>query len=201
MAFPDKHAMEVVVRSFRMPALMGALVVCVSLATAFSAATAQAATGSPAAAGRAASTSPAEVVTEGTPVATSVPAANDSAGDPCTTDTYTRYLIDELTQQHVAWFRMQTYWCWNGRKVKSHTTSESGAVTQLGSLEGWVYNGHDATVFNCYVASGSTVNCSGNHEQDQGFFQECILKVGCVGTWDPTIEMWENYKGQWFYGS
>ena len=188
-------------RSFRAPAVASALALCFSLAVGFSAGAAQAASAGPAASGRQASTSPAEVVTEGTPGTSVVPASDDSAGDPCTTDTYTRYLIDEATQQEVAAFAMHTYFCWNNKTVTSHTTWETGSVTTLGGLEGWTYLGHDATVFHCYTAYGSSRTCSGNYEEDQGNFQECILHYGCVGSWNPTIQMWENYKGKWYYSN
>lgn len=127
--------------------------------------------------------------------------ANDAAGDPCKTVTYTRFIYDAMTRATVASFSIHTYFCYNYSKVKSHSTWVTGNVTTVGGLEGWTYNGHDTIEFNCYVASGSTGSCSGNHESDQGYFQECILKVGCVGTWDPTVQEWENYKGQWFYGN
>lgn len=187
-------------RSFRVPTVASALALCLSLAVGLPAVAAQAASASPAAFGRVASTSPAGV-TEGTPSTSVVPAPDNTAGDPCVTDTYTRYLIDEATQQEVVYFAMHTYWCWDNKTVTSHTTWETGGVTTLGGMEGWTYQGHDATLFHCYAAYGSSRTCSGNYEEDQGNFQECILRVGCVGTWNPTIQMWENYQGKWYYSN
>jgi hypothetical protein len=102
----------------------------------------------------------------------------------------------------LAWFTMDTYWCWNGTKVTYHSTTQHGAATGSGNAVGWSYSGTvSGTVgWSCYVAVGSKVNCSGNEEHAQGNFDECALKVGCISKWQPYIQEWENYhggKGRW----
>ncbi len=97
----------------------------------------------------------------------------------------------------LAWFTMNTYFCWNGRIVTYHSTNIQGQATGPGSATGWAYQGTIAsgTGWYCYVANGSTVNCSGNEEYAQGNFTDCVLKYGCIGNWQPYIAEWQNYKG------
>src|SRR5450631_186419 len=54
---------------------------------------------------------------------------------------------------------MKTNWCWNNSIVTGSHTILYWKV----AIAGWT-PGKPSYSFNCYVASGSTRNCSGNHE-------------------------------------
>lgn len=119
-----------------------------------------------------------------------------SAASGCKTWVYTATLNDApLNWPEDAWYRMSTYFCWNGTIVTYHYTTTSGGTTAYGAAGGWHFNSEGDLGFHCYVAVGSTKNCSGNTEIRQGHFSDCVLKVGCVQNWDPTIQEWENYHG------
>jgi hypothetical protein len=97
----------------------------------------------------------------------------------------------------LAWYRMTTYYCWNFKTVTYHSTSVTAGITTTGAAGGWQYDGTpDGIHFHCYVASGSTRNCSGNQEQAQGQFKACLAK--CYSSWSPTITESENYLGAFF---
>jgi len=137
------------------------------------------------------------VVTSVSDVVTST----DAAGDPCATRSFEIDLVEEpLDWPEDAWFKMTTHWCWNGLTVKSHTTNETAGVTAFGSVEGWAYNGivPGSDGWYCYVAKGSSRNCSGNTEYAQGAFSDCQYGV-CIAHWSPFIQEWENYHGGFFH--
>jgi hypothetical protein len=92
------------------------------------------------------------------------------------------------------WLRMTTTWCWNGITVTSHKTILAWGVTTLGSIDGDSSLYNPAYSFSCYVASGSTRGCSGNHEVATEKFDNAFLKNGIA----ITVSEWENYKGQFF---
>jgi hypothetical protein len=119
-----------------------------------------------------------------------------SASSGCRTYTYTATLNDApLGWPEDAWYRMDTYFCWNGSIVTYHYTTTSGGTTKYGAAGGWHFDREGDLGFHCYVAVGSHRNCSGNTEFRQAHFSECLLKIGCVGGWDPQIQEWENYHG------
>lgn len=97
----------------------------------------------------------------------------------------------------VFWIRMTTGYCWNGSIVTYHSTTLYWGVTTTGTLTGWYTQYNPAYTFNCYVAVGSTLGCSGNREWMQEHFihgippfEDCSLSI---------TEL-ENYKGA-FYSS
>jgi hypothetical protein len=97
------------------------------------------------------------------------------------------------TMDTLFWVKMKTTWCWNGITVTSHSTILYWGVTTLGKIYGYSSLYNPAYRFNCYVASGSRRNCSGNHEWMQEDFvgtppRDCYL----------SIDQEENYKGQFF---
>jgi hypothetical protein len=124
-------------------------------------------------------------------------AGTDSAGDPCETS-WAKETEHDALGFTLFWFKLSTYWCWNYSIVTYHNTYSSYNITTLGGDSGWVYNGTDGIHFNCYIASGSTRKCSGNYESTTAYFQDCIVKYGCVQNVYFYIEEWENYKGQFF---
>jgi len=110
--------------------------------------------------------------------------------------------VTERNAVHITlyWFQLNTYWCWNGVTVTYHRTYPTWDITTLGGDVGWQYRGiPDGIQFNCYVASGSNRNCSGNHEAATAHFELCVLRIGCVQNTYIHIEEWENYHGQFFW--
>jgi hypothetical protein len=95
----------------------------------------------------------------------------------------------------LIWVRMQTRWCWNNSTVTSHSTVLYWGVTTWGNLGGWYSVGNPKYTFNCYVAAGSTRNCSGNHEWMQEEFQ---TQPYADETCYLSLDQWENDKGQFF---
>jgi hypothetical protein len=127
---------------------------------------------------------------------------NNAAGNSCRSDFFSWNLTQAPFGWPVlAWYKMTTYYCWNGVIVTSHSTREDGGVTASGSAAGWTYNGNvnGSVGWNCYIAYGSTRQCSGNTEYAQGSFQDCLIKFGCVDNWYPQIQEWENYHGQFLH--
>jgi hypothetical protein len=116
--------------------------------------------------------------------------ATASTGDPCETS-WTKYSSSAAGNLLYS-FEASTYWCWNGAVVTSHKTSYHYVITSLGTLDGYGWDSGDIT-FNCYVASGSTRSCSGNHESVNGNFG--IEASGFT----VAIDQSENYKGQYFH--
>jgi hypothetical protein len=95
----------------------------------------------------------------------------------------------------LIWISMKTSWCWNNSIVTSSHTVLSWGVTTWGNLGGWYTVGKPKYTFNCYVASGSTRNCSGNHEWMQEEFQtQPYSDTTCY----LSLNQWENDKGQFF---
>lgn len=126
--------------------------------------------------------------------------APDSAGNPCATRSFERQLVAwPLNWPELAWFKMRTYWCWNGTIVTTHSTSTTGGVTSSGAASGWDYVGVISSGWHCYVAKGGTRPCSGNTEYAEGKFTDCVAKVGCIASWYPYIQEWENYHGGFFH--
>jgi hypothetical protein len=143
------------------------------------------------------------------PAAAAVPAAGsvsvagdsatagvDSAGDPCRTG-WAQVTYRDVFGITLWWFRMTTSWCYNGSIVTSHTTTVSHDVTGTGTATGWAWGGRSAVSFNCYVASGSSRNCSGNHESDTAQFDYIPIPSVCV----VKLQEWENYRGEFFWSS
>lgn len=97
----------------------------------------------------------------------------------------------------LAWFTMDTYFCWNGKIVTYHSTRVNGQATGPGQAIGWSYNGtiDSSSGWYCYVAGASSTICSGNEEYAQGSFSQCEVKYGCIATWQPYIAEWEQYRG------
>jgi hypothetical protein len=120
----------------------------------------------------------------------------DSAGDPCKTNTVTiRY--NDVFGVNLWWFKMSTYWCWNYSIVTYHSTSVSHGVTGTGDATGWAWGGGSGPHFNCYVASGSSRNCSGNYEYATGKFDYIPIPSVCA----EEIQEWENYKGSFYWST
>ena len=130
---------------------------------------------------------------------TEVVDADAPDGSHCKTVSWGRQAVDAVTGARLASFTMHTHFCYNFTSVTSHSTWVTEDITTYGAINGWNYNGDSGITFNCYQAQGSTRPCSGNHEVDQGFFQACVAVLGCDESWNPIINMRENYKGEWFH--
>lgn len=127
--------------------------------------------------------------------------STDSAGNPCRTRTFERDLVQApFNWPTLAWFKMRTFWCWNGSIVTTHTTNVNGGTTAPGAALGWDYAGvvSGSEGWHCYVASGGTRPCSGNTEYAEGKFTDCV-PGHCIGSWFPFIQQWENYHGGYFH--
>jgi hypothetical protein len=119
-------------------------------------------------------------------------APRDSAGDPCKQVSFQKnYLV---AGNVVAWLKMVTNWCYDYVTVTSHSTILYWGVTAYGNVLGWQSVGNPLYSFNCYVASGSTRNCSGNHEHADQLFDNVPTLSG-IGL---TVDEKENYLGQAF---
>jgi hypothetical protein len=119
----------------------------------------------------------------------------DSAGDPCRTSSRQQNAND-LFGITLFWFKMTTRYCWNHITVTSHSTTISWGVTGPGAAVGWAYISNSGVHFACYVASGSTRQCSGNHEWATANFLNVVTTQVCL----PHIDEWENYKGEFLSG-
>jgi hypothetical protein len=78
-----------------------------------------------------------------------------------------------------------------------HDTYYTVNISGVGSAGGWSFDGLTTNNFHCEVTDGSTNKCGKNVEFLQGHFQACLLKVGCVSNWTPTIEEDEYHDGSW----
>jgi hypothetical protein len=107
-----------------------------------------------------------------------VAAPPDSAGDPCRTSQRQENGKDAFGIT-LFWFKMQTSWCWDYRKVTGHTTRIYWGVTGPGAAFGWAYVSNSGIYFNCYVAYGSTRNWSGNHEEATASFLNVVTLQTC----------------------
>jgi hypothetical protein len=119
----------------------------------------------------------------------------DAAGNAC------RVGWSKITHKDVFgitlwWLKMTTTWCYNGVTVTSHSTSITHDVTGPGTALGWSWHGQNSG-FACYVAKGSSRNCSGNHEWVTAQLDFIPLPVTCV----QKLNEWENYHGQFFWSS
>jgi hypothetical protein len=128
-------------------------------------------------------------------VITSSATSRVSAGDPCRTSSRQQNAKDFFGIT-LFWFKMQTRYCWDNRTVTYHRTTISWGVTGPGAAVGWAYISNSGIRFNCYVASGSTRQCSGNHEWATASFHNVVTRQVCL----PHIDEWENYRGQFFSG-
>lgn len=112
-------------------------------------------------------------------------------------DTFSSTLVPGAVT--LFWVRMKTNWCWNGVIVTKSSTVLYWGVTTTGNLTGWHSEYNPQYTFNCYVAAGSTRNCSGNHEWMQEDFvhgvfplYDCYLHINQAEAY--------NGKSSWTYG-
>ena len=120
---------------------------------------------------------------------TSVTTSQKSASNPC--KTFTSYLsFGYLGVHNEMWLRMVTNFCYGNGKVTYHKTTLSWGVTSAGSASGWGTQANYYS-FNCYIASGSAFQCSGNHEHDTERFINPFLR----GEADLTIDQYEDRLG------
>jgi hypothetical protein len=117
----------------------------------------------------------------------------NSAGDPCNT-AQRQENANDVFGITLFWFKMQTSWCWDYRTVTSHTTRIYWGVTGPGHVVGWAYISNSGVHFSCYVAYGSTRQCSGNHEWAIASFHNVVTRQVCL----PLINEYQNYRGQFF---
>lgn len=134
-----------------------------------------------------------------TTTSTSSASRSATTADPCET-VWTEKIGRDLIGIELLWFKTKTYWCWNWLKVTSHTTSSYGAVTGTGAAGGWEYIGLREQSFHCYKIAGYASRCGGNYEDAEGYFQECLIRIGCASASYPYKQLWENgVTGEWFH--
>lgn len=124
-------------------------------------------------------------------VTTNYASAAATAGDPCFTISRQENANDEFGIT-LFWFKMQTSWCWDYRTVTRHTTRIYWGVTGTGDAVGWAYINNSGIYFDCYIAPGSTRQCSGNNEDATASFLNLFTMQACL----PYISMSETYRGQ-----
>jgi hypothetical protein len=159
----------------RITALLGALILFAALTTSASAASAPPTPpiGAAPVQGMAAS-----LATIGDPTSSQIDAATS-----CINGITHRVTISDYGVV-IAWLQMTTNFCYNHVIVTSHTTKVTHFTV-------WSYAPSPYS-FVCYVASGSTRQCSGNQEtEDDGFYSG---NIAC----DIRIQETENYRGQWW---
>lgn len=93
----------------------------------------------------------------------------------------------------LIWYKLTTKWCYDDVTVVSHTTTLSEGITTTGAIDGWSFVQFLNYHFNCYIAAGSTRQCSGNHEDGEAEFSppsggSCTMYLGED----------ENYLGKFF---
>lgn len=86
-----------------------------------------------------------------------------------------------------------TNFCYNGVIVTSHSNDYNPGVTAAGSDAGRAYVADSQNYeSHCYVANGSTRNCSGNEEDIREQFDKCSAFRGCsahTATGTPTTSI------------
>lgn len=129
--------------------------------------------------------------------AVTVRSYRNASGDPC--QTYDGEDTLYSGPSALAFVLFTTNFCYNGVTVTSHANFYNPGVTSAGSDAGWVYvAGSQNYEWHCYVANGSTRNCSGNEEDVREQFDKCSAFRGCSSYWFPNVDQEQNYKGQHF---
>jgi hypothetical protein len=105
-----------------------------------------------------------------------------------------RVVAKDLFGIELLYFRMSTHWCWNFKIVTYHSTTAVATVTGPGATVGWRITNVSSIHFECYVAAGSKLQCSGNREQATADFQNRFTGQRC----HASITQAQNYKGQFF---
>jgi hypothetical protein len=109
----------------------------------------------------------------------------NTAGDPCENGLTERVWWSEFGITE-GWSAMTTNFCYDNVTVTSHYTYMTWWAGVLSDVS------QDPIQFNCYVANGSSRNCSGNNEQENTtFFWPSEIYVTIY------IREWENYHGAW----
>jgi hypothetical protein len=125
-------------------------------------------------------------------LSTSVPSSQMSAGVTCQTQFHENREYDGLGFE-AFWLKVQTTWCYNYVTVTSHSTILYWGTTTNGALAGWHYVGNPYYTFNCYIAAGSSINCSGNHEHADELWTDGSGHCHLI------VDEEENYHGQFFW--
>jgi hypothetical protein len=125
-------------------------------------------------------------------------APNDSIGNPCATG-WAMLSYKDAVGVVLFWFKMTTDWCYNFSIVTYHDTKTYFGITFTGSAGGWAFDKIIEATARCYVAYGSTRNCSGNYEDREGNFRACVVVIGCYDSAQPYLQEWETYQGNFYW--
>ena len=93
-------------------------------------------------------------------------------------------------------FHQVKKWCWNYPRILSRTVwtyvdqvdpnmSYDGVVATVGYYYGWV----------------TGVPGSGHYSFREGKFQNCVVWVGCLGTYYPWVKIWARSNGSYSYAT
>jgi hypothetical protein len=93
-------------------------------------------------------------------------------------------------------FWQEKAWCWTYPRITSVSVG-----TQVTDVDiNWVYRGliaESAYFYNWCCG----VTTSGHYSLRQGSFENCILKIGCIGKEYPWVKIWVRADGSYAYGT
>ena len=109
-------------------------------------------------------------------------------------DTVDAYVTkkDWLGVQVVWRYHQVKHWCWSYPRI---TTLSVGARFSDVDWSSAVINFYDNGYGWYYTWAGSPAG--GHYSYRQGSVSNCILRVGCISTSYPQIEIWVNGNGAW----
>lgn len=89
-------------------------------------------------------------------------------------------------------YSTSTKWCWNRA---THTISNQAYGWQTSKIDPNEYWQGQTEVDTHWYAYHAGSPRSGLYHMRQGYFQNCILKYGCVGNHYPTNKIWSHANG------
>ena len=108
----------------------------------------------------------------------------------CRTVTYTRTgksMLGSVLFRH----NLRTYWCW-----KNNSITQLGVTCYASDVVGLTIQAGGCNISGYYYSwSGSTTG--GHYSIGTANYANCILKYGCIGSWNVNAEVWVNGNGTW----
>lgn len=86
-----------------------------------------------------------------------------------------------------------TNFCYNGSSVTYAWSSKSESVTSLGALGGWSFSSWGEFAEGWYAYNNRTNG--GASTVAQADFQECVVRVGCIGNAELIMRTFVHYDG------
>jgi hypothetical protein len=94
--------------------------------------------------------------------------------------------------------KVRTDFSYNNKRVTCASSSKSIHVDSVAALGGWYFDKWTNEYEGWYTYNG-VVN-GGVKTEEQGYFRQCILKVGCIGSATLTARTYAHYNGTWSTG-